>query len=420
MKKHTTIQRMLSVLLISLFSIMNMSNLTFAATEITPETGDATLKLVSQLMIPKLVSVPGVKFDIAYSKLGTNEGVETPVKDDSQPNLKNLDGQNGDFSYVGYTTSGSEGASGYTTYLLKSDNILPAATDFSHAGEYVYKITETGSTNTNYDTYLTYSKAEYELHVFVENTTSGLRVAGCYVNMNKDIDGKDITPAKVDIDEQETLSYRSGAFTFDNYYLPTNEQFAISNKVAGSYANLNQGYSFSLKLTNPSNVSSSDKIKYYGVIVNGDTMKPVDTNLIEFTTGSNKTFMLKTGEKLVFVASDYAPSTSTAVTEADMKVLPGGLKYNASYLAFTGYQHKGTVTHGGTTEKTVTGELSAMLTMTKETYVDDGNNNCAFESNYREAVITGITNKMLPFVLIMVFAIIGIAINGVGRRRKAE
>lgn len=417
MKRH--VKKLFSTFLLAALTIGSMSISSMAATELKPESGDATLKVMSYLMSPQYISIPKAKFDITFTKDGVSNG-QMLLEDTSQPDLINLKEQNGEFDYEKFDDSG-QNVSGYQCYAMKSKNIIPAATAFTHAGEYVYTIKQSSNNNGDaLNSYITYSKAEFKLHIFVTNQNDGsLRVSGIYANTTKKDDGTDGENAKAAIDDLTYNEYVAGQFGFVNYYKPQNQTLFIDNTVAGDLANKNSEFGFTVQLDNPSYSPSKEVNTYYGLVVDASTMKPVSEDIIEFKTGSESDeITIKNGQKLIFVKSDYEPDKDVAVTAEEQECLPGGLLYQSTFLSYTGFQPSAVVTHGGKTEKESKGTTGDPLNVISHCYVDVGSNCTQYTAHSYEAVITGINDNLIPFAFMVFLAALGFAVNLNSKRRS--
>lgn len=408
------LKQFISRFMIASLIIVSIISTSYAGTELSSDKDDVTLNIRSYLMTSKYVTLPSINFKYVSTIEGVNNGSKN-VKEDGIPNLTNIGKENGDILYYKNCANGST-CNNYQTYLMESDNIIPSGSSYSHAGEYVYTLTETQNNNTDYNSMLTYSKAKYELHVFVVNSDNGLRVSNVYVNALKKDDGT-TTSGKVEIGKQETNTFREGDFSFTNYLIPLNESLSISNKVSGDYANMSKAFTYGITISNPTYVANDETRKYYGLVVDTTTLKPSSEELIEFTSGEMGYCYMKNNEKLVFVKNDYEPDKDTAVTADALKCLPGGLYYQVIAAATDGYTASGTVTHGGVTENKVTGKTSTAFEIKANTFVDIGTNKTDIETQYRTVVPTGIDDAVAPFMLLLFFS--GIALL-TGRNRKRD
>ena len=384
-------------------------------------TTDATAALTKNFAVPTGVTKPAANFNFTYTKDGVVTGSSaynsTVTADSTQPNLTALDGST-DITYAAsMTKTGTVG--GKDIYVKTIANVVPSASSFAHAGEYVYTIKEQASTNSSIDAAMTYSGAEYKMHVFVKNTSDGLVVSGVAAYQTKNDAGQTGTNAKVDLDTNSLIAGTGNDFAFTNTYAPLSEALVISKTVSGDYADLTQVWTESITVTNPSNVTGNTE--YKAVIVDSTSKKPVSTTVYTITAGTAKAIELKNGQELIFVKSDYTADTSTAVTEAQTAVLPAGLKYSVTESGKTDYISKAVVTHGGTTDGQLTAASGQNLTVSTNTIVDVGSNGTALESVYHDVTITGIIINLMPAIMLIIFAAIGIIINlDSSRRRNAQ
>lgn len=392
---------------------------TFAATIHESTTEDVTASLTKNFVMPSGVTQPAAGFEFSYTKDGVVVGasnVSSSVSADStQPNLTALDGT-GDITYTANGTKTGT-VSNKDVYVKTIQNIVPAASAFSHAGEYVYTITETADTNSAIDAGMTYSQAEYKMHVFVKNNNGGLLVAGVAVYQTKNDAGQTGTMAKVDLDNNSYISGTGNDFAFNNVYAPCDESLKISKTVSGDYADLTKEFNISVTLNNPATATNTE---YKAVIVNTSDMKPVSTTEYEFDAGIATPVTLKTGQQLVFIGDDVTPSTDTALTAADIRCLPAGMTYEVVENGVADYTPKAVVTHGGTTDSQLSGTAGQNFLVNTNTLVDTGSNITALESIYQSIAVTGIIIKLLPALMLILIAAIGITNSIVSSRRESE
>ena len=389
----------------------------FATTLHESETNDVTAYLTKNYTMPAGVTKPAASFNFTYTMDGVVTGASaynsSVSADATQPALTALDGTD-DITYsAGGTKTGTVG--GKDVYVASTGNIVPAASAFSHAGEYVYTIREASATNSSIDSAMTYSAAEYKMHVFVKNYNGGLLVSGVAVYQTRNDSGATGTNQKVDLDNNSFLPNNGNEFEFTNMYAPGDESLIITKTVSGDYADMTKVFNMAVTLNNPSTVSSTS---YKGVVVGADN-KPVTGDLISFTAGSATSVSLTTGQKLVFVGNDYSPSVNTAVTDADRNVMPAGLTYSVVESAVTDYTPHAVVTHGGVSDGQLTGTAGSDFTVNTNTIVDAGSNIAALESTYHEVAVTGLFIRFLPAVLLIGMCLIGFLVVVISARRRS-
>jgi len=381
-------------------------------------TSDATLALTKNYLVPAGVTLPAADFGFSFTKDGIVTGSSaynsTVSADTSQPDLLGIDGDK-DISYAA-KLSKSGTADGKDIYVKQISNIVPAGTAFSHAGEYVYTITEVASTNASLDDAMTYSQAEYKMHVFVKNNSGALLVSAVVVYQTKNDKGETGTNAKVNLDDSTLLEGYGNDFAFTNLYAPTDEVLSISKTVQGDYADMTKEFSMSITLNKPTTYTSTT---FSAAIVDSTTDKPVNTTLQSFSNGTAKSVTLKTGQELVFVKSGTTLNKDTAIKADDTACMPAGLSYSVVETAVTDYTPKAVVTHGGVADSEITGTAGDDFTVNTNTIVDLGSNIAALKSEYHSITATGYIVRILPAVIMVLMAIAAFAIIMNSRRKEA-
>lgn len=168
---------------------------------------------------------------------------------------------------------------------------------FTHAGEYVYTVTETTGTNTD----VTYSTATYKLRVFVVNDDSvdnvgtdrdGLKISGITImQTHEEYDWASETAfvnVKVDAtteekdegtdDTTDTKTNQGTGFTFQNEYTPKSS-LNILKTVKGSYGDQTKLFPFAMTLTIPDSMKAAQQ-KMAGVAVTA-TVFDADGNAVQ-------------------------------------------------------------------------------------------------------------------------------------------
>ena len=315
---------------------------------------------------------------------------------------------------------------------------------FSHAGEYVYLVTESSDAKT----YWTDSKAEYTLRIYVANSDSGLSIDGVTVNRNiadddTVVDDNDYTysqekvgkgiDAKVDPTNPNTPSSGDlwneyAGWEYMSVFEPMSDLF-ISASANGVYAD--KSYSFNVNAT----LKAADYIKTYdkqekfvGVIVDGNGKS---CDLIDFEYGKASSFKLKSDYKLVFDGKQEYDGTVCSV-------LPAGVMYEYTQTGVSGYTNStetkcSVVQDILTTTGTLTGN-DLHLCYAKNSSVSDPQNVLASQAiigqdagNYSkiinaiEIVPTQVDSSTFPYVLaLIVVACVIILFAYVFRKRNAK
>lgn len=247
--------------------------------------------------------------------------------------------------------------------------------DFHHAGEYVYKVTETQENATGF----TYDTSEYTMKVIVANKTNG---GGVYV--------QSITAAKNNVKEDQLL--------FTNTYRK-NASLSITKETKGTHANLDKEFTFRITIYNA--VTEATDVTTY-------TGKIGDTDII-CTVGTATEFKLKNGETLSF------------------ENLPVGIRYKVEEVgAPDGYTPSVKLVENGVTtinNKTAQTESEGMVAVadgTQNALVGEGDNKVTFTNTYNEVAITGIVVKNMPFLLMIGFGVIALGSLAVLTKRRKD
>ncbi|MCL2888906.1 MAG: hypothetical protein FWE65_00615, partial [Eggerthellaceae bacterium] len=235
-----------------------------------------------------------------------------------------------------------------TTLVPKESESLFAKTDWKHAGVYVYRISElTGSYKPNTTPppteVMSYSKASYQVNVYVTEGEKGLYVyaVGAMVK-TEDNKGQD-EGKKVDSTPGGGTKFEYSQMTFTNTYVKIwggdikDPSLALSKAVAGELASKEAYFRFDVNVTapllvfNPA-VDEKDATPVYLAYVvedragqptvvtsaaNGNVAGKDQNNkeYLAFTSGEMNTVNLKHGQRLVFI--DTPVGSTYTVSEID-------------------------------------------------------------------------------------------------------
>jgi hypothetical protein len=322
------------------------------------------------------------------------------------------------------------GTSAYKSVPKETKSIFAGA-DWKHAGMYIYTITEVQGTLNTFEEKMTYSQAEYELWVLVQEREDK---KGFYVEMiaayikvtdasNEDEEGSkvDPTPQKPDI----TGNYSEMIFT--NVYLKNNggvdpndnAVFKLSKHVAGDVLDTEKYFKYAINVTQPITVTGKSTYKAYVMDENNNVVMNIANNApagnikpdassrpyIEFTSGTELAVSLKHGQWLSFI---------------DM---PVGTNIVAEESAHSSYVPKYTLTLDGKTDPQVTGTKNTPLGFGKDpdfTYIGEKANSAAFINLYEISTPTGIIVDNLPYIILIMVGLLAFVGFGIFRSRKAQ
>lgn len=386
-KKFTA--RLLSAAM-ALALCLGLSTTTFAAT------GDNVTEaaITKNLQMDTNVTTPEVTFTFKVEKVSL-DGSEEEAEKAKMPTIENPT-----IEFTGDDEGTTDTATGLKEVKKQTANIIPAVTDFPHAGVYKYKVTEEPSGYTEAEgTTMAYSQAEFSLEIYVKNGTDGLEIAGVRVDYTKGDDGTAKTE-KVDptpgtgggVSAWEFVNQFTKNGGTDDPYDPDNPDdrhkdgaLEIAKAVTGDMGDKTKQFTFALTLTKLSALEA-EGTTYTGTIHRADgttTEKVISTSEVSFT--------LADGEYLTFAYLPVGTVYTISETEKDQD----------------GYT---------TSVKTLSdGQAS---TMEENVVVGERANFVGYTNNKEGTVPTGIIVNNLPFIILIFVAVCGFAGYIVFRRRK--
>jgi len=308
---------------------------------------------------------------------------------------------------------------------MHTGNILEGKS-WPHAGEYIYRVTEAASSYTIADSTketLTYSQAEYELHIYIAESENGV----LYVKSAGAVIVKDQTGGTAGAGEKvdpsvPTVEARGNNFKFVNTYTktpgggenpdPDTQSVVISKAVEGELASKEKYFPFEVTIANNSLVSI-DSYKAYICTLSGGVYTKVSgteannqydagKDYVTFAAGIMQEITLKHGQYLVFMDC------------------PQGTIYNANEKAVPGYKAAVHIVAGGTAvSPDPANTISNTPLSTNNRIITAGGANTAdFTNTYATTVPTGIIIENLPFIVMILVAIGAFTAFIVNKRRK--
>lgn len=401
-KKH--VWKSFSAIVMALTLSLGMMTTAFAAqnsegTEASP----ATAKITKVLNVAEGTSAPAADFKFAFT---AEEGSDAPAINDA---------------VISYTNADEYTVENAGKLEKTSQNVLQSV-NFTHAGIYTYTVKETANTYSITDSTketMTYSQAEYEMKVYVENNTEGTGVFVKYVTVEKkkNDDGSNVTEGTVKVDPNTPDGDGKG-FVFNNTYVkvstgtpdpvdPVNETAAltIGKEVAGNLGDKTKDFSFSLSLTKASTLNDEQTYHYYIAEKNGEDwtkLSAYETANKKITTAAATTFTLKHNQKLVIV--DAHAGTKYTVTETGTTYYVPSAKY---------------VENGGAETTSGIKNAGESLALTTK-LIGENTNTVAYTNTYSDTnTPTGIIINNLPFILLILIAALGMFCYVAARRRRA-
>lgn len=261
------------------------------------------------------------------------------------------------------------------SYVISKDQKLSFEGNWQHAGEYVYKVTETQDPANKVEN-VTYDSSEYTLRVYV-------------VNKNDNLEVEKITAEKA--------GTKTAKILFTNTYAKNDATLTIEKKTTGKYANKTKEFNFEITFTKS---PMSDKRTFIGKI---------GSEPVECIAGTPKSFTLADGEQLVF--SNLPVGTTYVVKELN---------------ALDGYTPSVTVVENRTTtvNRNAAQEGDALDTLKeggKKNLVGEYENKVTFTNTHQGGVVpTGILMNNLPFILLVAVAIVAFVSLAVIKRRRTS
>ena len=318
--------------------------------------------------------------------------------------------------------------------LVPKEGIIPFdITKVDRAGVYGYSVKELYSTYTivDNDTFkeeLTYSIAEYDIEIWVENGENGpyvfAVVAKILVNDEYNIDEPVGTKVDPTPGGGPNTEYDFSDMVFTNVYQKNNgkkdpkdpeeiDEFtvlAISKKVTGPFADLSKLFEFKVAVYKPA-TATKPGIVYRAYVLEGTTESGISvvTNelsvsdpsklkddgskgyqYIEFAPGAVISVFLSHGQRLAF--------TDLPVGSSFLSEEQGDADYTPSYILI----------QNGDKKPEVVGMQGNALGFSKQ-WVGEDENKADFSNAYRTVTPTGLAVDNLPYIALILLALIALA-----------
>lgn len=310
------------------------------------------------------------QFQLSYespAKVGSNET--------ATPNLK--DGQDGKVT-VSATDATPDNDDHTSTGSVDLKSLVDEYT-FTAPGKYTFTLSEVDGHNPN----VSYDTNTYEVRVDVvwaDNTYKTVKVNGYAVFA---------------VTNGTAASTKSENATFTNGSNAASGNLVVSKTVAGTAANTNDYFKYTLQLTDPTQVSGT-----YSVVKNGQVIATLSPD--SYTA----TFYLKNGEQVS--VTGLPKNVSYKVTEGTNVVTAA----NGNYTD--------TNTDNGYTEKVQNGSSATIVEGTEaEGTLPDNGVTVAYTNEKGFAPTTGITANTLPFAVGGIAVVVAGGALIISRRRRA-
>lgn len=381
----------------------------------TPES-PAGAAITKVLEMPQGTTIPNATFTFDIQEVS----VDGDTSDAAKTTMPELTGS------VTMDDNSVSALDGDKKIVTKNTGNILDEIEWPHAGEYVYKVTEVASSYTIADTNketLTYSQAEYDLHVYIAEAEDGslyVKSAGAIIRKDQSGgtqgEGEKVDPS---VPGSET---EGNSFKFVNTYTktpggredpdPKTQSFAISKAVAGDMASKTKYFPFEVTITNNSMVTTASYKAYICTLSNGTYTKvsaeeangqyDTGTDYVTLTTGIKSDIDLKHGQYLVVMDC------------------PQGTIYNANEKAVPGYKASVHIVVGGIAVNPDPANTNANTALSTDNRIitAGGANSAAFTNTYATTVPTGILINNLPFIAMILVAIGAFAAFIINKRRK--
>ncbi len=403
--KKTLLKRFTSVTLATAL-IGTMGVAAFAEDAENPTEGK-TITISKQLDIAQGLNAPESTFSFTFTKK-TEDG-NTPTA--AMPDLS------GSVSYNAEEDTDADG------YIMKNVTVDPTTATWTHAGEYVYEVTEATGTvaGVAYD-----ATSKYTVTIYVKNGESGPEVDKIVV---KDKDGN-----KVDVDTPtdpgDDNDAAASGMKFTNTYTkvadstPTGREenpdttetestasYVVTKTVTGTYGDKTKQFKFTMTVDTTKTNVRTPTITYYKLGADNQTVTavtPAEDGTISFT--------LADGEKLVVEGAPVG--TLYTVTEN----LSNDDTAAKKYAAGTVVTEKGTANTTKGTTLTPNDETTWGKDVTVEkALVADGENSAAYTNENAKddtTTPTGILINNAPYIILALVAAGGMTFYVVKKRKE--
>ena len=360
------------------------------------------------------VEIPKTDFTVTFTKAGfkqTDEGSLASAEADKQK-MPTISPKTVSFA-KGDTAVKKES----TNFLGDFLNALTTPTNTKGAGVYLYNVAQTNQTCTKNNSLdeLKTSTNKYLVKVYVAQKSDGkgLYIKGLVVNegtADSAGSGKvDATPGG------STGSGGTSAMVFTNEYIAKNGSggedkpvpndpktygLKVEKAVAGKGASEEQDFSYTMKITAPADITTTEtQYTYYKVSADGTTVNLGGKG----TYGTDATFTLKAKESIL-VKSCYA-----------------GSKLEITEKGAANWTPQVDVTLGGSGYTQKTGGMGTDLEFVSspEHPIGQSDNTVKYTNTYLDNPVTGIIVNNFPFVMMIVMAMAAfVAIVAVKSRRR--
>lgn len=433
--KHMSKKRILALSVILLSAVIAFGICPHGTVLADGTEEDAKAVITKMLRMDSHVTTPKVEFTFQVDKVSLDDDTSQTAKS-NMPEITNptitYSGNEDATIDNGIKSIRKQTGNGTESFLPKC-NVVEG---FRQTGIYTYKITEKVNTTADMNIRMKWSKAEYEMTVFVVQKLdgTGVYISNVIVQRTVDNDGTDITDVKIsnpgadytenntrilndfiftndftriggsipsnpggsdpggsnpDTSEKPGTPGASGGTGIDNEPNPGVDRGALKifKTVSGDMGDKRKGFSFTLTLTKASALEPANA-SYTGTIKRADGSQSTES----FVIGTSKTFTLKHNEYIFF--TDIPVGTTFTVTEET-----------------DGYEM---------TQTTISDGKNLTPATQEDVLVGEDYNIVGFNNELEADALTGIIVNNLPFILLIVIAVSGFAVVLISKRHRMK
>ncbi len=256
-------------------------------------------------------------------------------------------------------------------YIISKDTVISFKAEFPHAGEYVYTIKETDGQEEG----ITYSKDEYKLHIYVINGANGVpEIKEIVVKKNGE---------KVE------------GILFTNTYRGKGT-LTLEKEVKGAGANLAETFPFYIEFKK----SATE-----------ETLSPINATLTK-ADGTVNNFIVYNATELQLAGGD----------KVEFKDIPAGTWYKIIEKGKPdGYTASATIIVNGEERKVdPVGDSDDLCSSLEGDYIHVDDNKVIFTNTFTDTPITGIIVNNLPFILLIVAAVLAFGTLAFVKKRRTS
>ena len=362
----------------------------------------AQAAITKHLKVPVGTIIPDLSYTFTIKPLYVVDSTNLPPS---------LNGGSNQFSLgfdAAFAASATPDANGILNLKKQTGDIF-AGIKWPHAGVYVYELEEDKTTNSDLDPlhhFLTFSKAKYELYVYVmegenenRDTTFFIYAIGALIVVGEDgennnIEKVDPNPGTPGVDN--TYSKMAFVNTYMKVHGPTdpenpdtedpdgqNSTLAVSKAISGDFASGDASFPFTISITTPI-IDTTEGKSFKGYVLEGS--KIIQEIIVASGATDPTPFTLKAGQKLVFFNT------------------PVGASYTVTELA-TAYKPGYVINGTGGESKTTS---NVILSTGNQYVVDEETGSVVAYTNTRDDITpTGLNLNDLPFIGMIALALLG-------------